>query len=100
MFVLTPDSANCKHKVAGIEAGLYALYLQENAVEFVEHRRPHTRQFNLSGVMRGLAPRIHPFARRVLMKRMDCRVKPGNDDRMDCRVNPRIKSGGGNDELR
>jgi hypothetical protein len=34
------------------------------------------------------------------MKRMDCRVKPGNDDRMDCRVNPRIKSGGGNDELR
>jgi hypothetical protein len=26
--------------------------------------------------MRGLDPRIHPFR-----KMMDCRVKPGNDDR-------------------
>jgi hypothetical protein len=31
---------------------------------------------NLSAVMRGLDPRIHHLA-----KRMDCRVKPGNDDR-------------------
>jgi hypothetical protein len=37
--------------------------------------------------MRGLDPRIHLFARSVLIKRMDCWV------------NPRIKSGGGNDEL-
>jgi hypothetical protein len=27
------------------------------------------------GVMRGLDPRIH-----LLLKKMDCRVKPGNDD--------------------
>jgi tRNA dimethylallyltransferase len=38
--------------------------------------------------MRGLDPRIHLFASSVLIKRMDCRV------------NPRIKSGGGHDELR
>jgi hypothetical protein len=46
--------------------------------------------------MRGLDPRIHRlrktrasivFARRALLRGMDCRV------------NPRIKSGGGNDEL-
>ncbi len=29
-------------------------------------------------VMRGLDPRIHPL-RKSLSKRMDCRVKPGND---------------------
>jgi len=28
------------------------------------------------GVMRGLDPRIHPFA-----KKLDCRVKPSNDER-------------------
>jgi hypothetical protein len=28
--------------------------------------------------MRGLDPRIHPL-RKGLSKRMDCRVKPGND---------------------
>jgi hypothetical protein len=33
---------------------------------------------SLSGVMRGLDPRIH-----LLAKRMDCRVKPGNDDRFN-----------------
>jgi endonuclease YncB( thermonuclease family) len=30
------------------------------------------------GVMRGLDPRIHPL-RKILPKKMDCRVKPGND---------------------
>jgi hypothetical protein len=63
------------------------LYLQQTAVEIAGHRRPHAREFNSSGVMRGLDPRIHLFARSVLIKRMDCWV------------NPRIKSGGGNDEL-
>jgi hypothetical protein len=29
--------------------------------------------------MRGLDPRIHPL-RENLAKKMDCRVKPGNDD--------------------
>jgi len=29
-------------------------------------------------VMRGLDPRIHPL-RKTFPKRMDCRVKPGND---------------------
>jgi hypothetical protein len=28
--------------------------------------------------MRGLDPRIHPL-RKTLSKKMDCRVKPGND---------------------
>jgi hypothetical protein len=32
----------------------------------------------LSTVMRGLDPRIH-----LLAKRMDCRVKPGNDNRFN-----------------
>jgi hypothetical protein len=30
------------------------------------------------GIMRGLDPRIHQ-SRKTLSKRMDCRVKPGND---------------------
>jgi len=29
--------------------------------------------------MRGLDPRIHP-SRKILSKRMDCRVRPGNDE--------------------
>jgi hypothetical protein len=31
-------------------------------------------------VMRGLDPRIHHASQRVVSKKMDCRVKPGNDD--------------------
>jgi hypothetical protein len=30
-------------------------------------------------VMPGLDPGIHPSSQEVLSKRMDCRVKPGND---------------------
>src|SRR5262249_58083843 len=32
---------------------------------------------------RGLDPRVHPLREKLLAKRMDCRVKPGNDD-CDC----------------
>jgi len=32
-------------------------------------------------VMPGLDPGIHLLARKVLEKKMDCRVKPGNDGR-------------------
>jgi hypothetical protein len=32
--------------------------------------------------MRGLDPRIHP-KRKSHPKKMDCRVKPGNDDTVD-----------------
>jgi hypothetical protein len=63
-----------------LEQGSRGLYLQDKAVEFAAHGHPHTRESNLSGVMRGLDPRIHLFARSVLIKRMDCRVKPGNDE--------------------
>jgi hypothetical protein len=31
-----------------------------------------------SGVTRGLDPRVHPFR-----KKIDCRVKPGNDAELD-----------------
>jgi hypothetical protein len=30
-------------------------------------------------VVPGLDPGIHPFSQEVLSKKMDCRVKPGND---------------------
>jgi len=30
--------------------------------------------------MRGLDPRIHLLRKKSLRRRMDCRVKPGNDD--------------------
>ena len=31
------------------------------------------------GVTRGLDPRVHPLRKSILQKKMDCRVKPGND---------------------
>jgi hypothetical protein len=31
-------------------------------------------------VTRGLDPRVHLFRETLLRKKMDCRVKPGNDD--------------------
>src|SRR5262249_43533254 len=34
-------------------------------------------------VTRGLDPRVHPLRKNFFAKRMDCRVKPGNDD-CDC----------------
>jgi hypothetical protein len=34
-------------------------------------------------VMRGLDPRIHHL-RKTLSKKMDCRVKPGNDENVQC----------------
>jgi hypothetical protein len=33
-------------------------------------------------VMRGLDPRIHPLRKKALLQVMDCRVKPGNDERV------------------
>jgi hypothetical protein len=30
-------------------------------------------------IMRGLDPRIHPSSKEPFRKKMDCRVKPGND---------------------
>jgi LysR family tcuABC transcriptional regulator len=32
-----------------------------------------------TGVTRGLDPRVHPLRKKVSAKKMDCRVKPGND---------------------
>src|ERR1700712_4115985 len=40
--------------------------------------RPRRPAINPLSVRRGLDPRIH-FSRKSLTKRMDCRVKPGND---------------------
>jgi hypothetical protein len=40
--------------------------------------RPARIEPLLTTVMRGLDPRIH-----LLAKRMDCRVKPGNDNRFN-----------------
>ena len=34
-------------------------------------------------VTRGLDPRVHPLRKNFFANRMDCRVKPGNDD-CDC----------------
>jgi hypothetical protein len=34
---------------------------------------------NSTAVMRGLDPRIHFLRKNMFQKRMDCRVKPGND---------------------
>jgi hypothetical protein len=31
-------------------------------------------------VTRGLDPRVHRFRKKLVAKKMDCRVKPGNDD--------------------
>jgi hypothetical protein len=31
--------------------------------------------------MRGLDPRIHHTSKKVFSTRMDCRVKPGNDEK-------------------
>jgi hypothetical protein len=39
--------------------------------------------------MRGLDPRIHLLSKKVFSKRMECRVKPGNDD-LDC-VSPALR---------
>jgi hypothetical protein len=36
-------------------------------------------------VTRGLDPRVHPFRKNFFANKMDCRVKPGNDD-CDCCV--------------
>jgi hypothetical protein len=35
-------------------------------------------------VLPGLDPGIHPSSQKVLSKKMDCRVKPGNDDLKSC----------------
>jgi len=32
-----------------------------------------------TGVTRGLGPRVHLLRKKHFAKRMDCRVKPGND---------------------
>src|SRR4051812_45627448 len=36
--------------------------------------------YPFSGVTRGLDPRVHPLRKSVFAKKMDCRVKPGNDE--------------------
>src|SRR5512139_1481318 len=36
--------------------------------------------YPFSGVTRGLDSRVHPLRKSVLPKKMDCRVKPGNDE--------------------
>jgi hypothetical protein len=38
------------------------------------------KEFGISVVMRGLDPRIHHSSQHILQRRMDCRVKPGNDE--------------------
>ena len=35
--------------------------------------------YAFSGVTRGLDPRVHPLRKVRFAKKMDCRVKPGND---------------------
>jgi len=35
--------------------------------------------YPFSGVTRGLDPRVHPLRKMCFAKKMDCRVKPGND---------------------
>jgi hypothetical protein len=41
--------------------------------------------------MRGLDPRIHRIREKLLQRRMDCRVKPGNDGRITIHVScPRL----------
>jgi hypothetical protein len=43
----------------------------------LNRRRAHHR------VTRGLDPRVHPLRKERFAKRMDCRVKPGNDSELD-----------------
>jgi hypothetical protein len=47
------------------------------------------RWFLAMVVMRGRDPRIH-LLRKSLLKKMDCRVKPGNDEHGDLRRVPRM----------
>src|SRR5262249_28273043 len=42
-------------------------------------------------VMRGLDPRIHRLRKKSLRRRMDCRVKPGNDDLQFAQESQRCK---------
>jgi hypothetical protein len=37
----------------------------------------------INAVTRGLDPRVHHLAKSFIAKRMDCRVKPGNDSKLD-----------------
>ena len=43
-------------------------------------RSPHTQN-----VTRGLDPRVHLLRKKAFAKKMDCRVKPGNDERRGLR---------------
>jgi len=40
-------------------------------------------------VTRGLDPRVHPLRKTRFAKKMDCRVKPGNDGRKTMAVDDR-----------
>src|SRR5262249_9801546 len=51
-------------------------------------RAPQHEAITFSTVMRGLDPRIHR-EKRLHLKRMDCRVKPGNDTAEDNGRRPR-----------